>query len=153
LREEDREAIIKKSVELLKQGATMLPEHCPACMSPLYRLRSGEVVCPLHGRVLLVKRDEELLKASVESVLSAIEERVAAKLSSYVDAIKEASGSVEEREVAKRLKLWLEVLEAVRRGLWWWFIPPGAVLVALAASLLMISTALDEFFSPRLRER
>ncbi len=46
---------------------------------------------------------------------------------------------------------WAQVLEAVRRGLWWWFIPPGAVLVALAASLLMLATALDEYFNPRLR--
>ncbi|MEM0459580.1 MAG: ABC transporter permease [Thermofilaceae archaeon] len=48
---------------------------------------------------------------------------------------------------------WAQMMEAVRRGLWWWFLPPGAVLVSLAASLLMISTALDEYFSPRLKER
>ncbi|MEM4455528.1 MAG: ABC transporter permease [Thermofilaceae archaeon] len=48
---------------------------------------------------------------------------------------------------------WAQMMEAVRRGIWWWFMPPGAVLVALSASLLMISTALDEYFSPRLRER
>ncbi len=46
---------------------------------------------------------------------------------------------------------WAQVLEAVRRGLWWWFIPPGATLVALAASLLMMATALDEYFNPKLR--
>ncbi|MCS7146526.1 MAG: ABC transporter permease [Nitrososphaerota archaeon] len=46
---------------------------------------------------------------------------------------------------------WAQVLEAVRRGLWWWFIPPGAMLVALAASLLMLATALDEYFNPKLR--
>ncbi|MEM0445294.1 MAG: ABC transporter permease [Nitrososphaerota archaeon] len=46
---------------------------------------------------------------------------------------------------------WAQVLEAVRRGLWWWFIPPGATLVALAASLLMLATALDEYFNPKLR--
>jgi len=46
---------------------------------------------------------------------------------------------------------WAQILEAVRRGLWWWFLPPGACLVALAASLLLMSTALDEYFSPRLK--
>jgi len=46
---------------------------------------------------------------------------------------------------------WAQILEAVRRGLWWWFIPPGVCLVALAASLLLLSTALDEYFSPRLK--
>lgn len=46
---------------------------------------------------------------------------------------------------------WAQLLESVRRGLWWWFIPPGLCLVALAASLLLLSTALDEYFSPRLK--
>lgn len=46
---------------------------------------------------------------------------------------------------------WAQVLEAVRRGLWWWFIPPGVMLVSLAASLLMLATALDEYFNPKLR--
>ncbi|MCD6443810.1 ABC transporter permease [Candidatus Bathyarchaeota archaeon] len=46
---------------------------------------------------------------------------------------------------------WAQLLESVRRGIWWWFIPPGACLVTLATSLLLLSTALDEYFSPRLR--
>jgi len=46
---------------------------------------------------------------------------------------------------------WAQLFESIRRGLWWWFIPPGACLVALAASLLSLSTALDEYFSPRLK--
>jgi len=46
---------------------------------------------------------------------------------------------------------WAQLLESVRRGLWWWFVPPGAMLVALTASLLTLSTALDEYFNPRLR--
>lgn len=46
---------------------------------------------------------------------------------------------------------WAQILEAVRRGLWWWFIPPGVCLVGLATSLLLLSTALDEYFSPRLK--
>ncbi|RLF22819.1 MAG: ABC transporter permease [Thermoprotei archaeon] len=46
---------------------------------------------------------------------------------------------------------WAQAMDAVRRGLWWWFIPPGAILVAVASALLALSTALDEYFSPRLR--
>lgn len=48
---------------------------------------------------------------------------------------------------------WGQMFEAVRRGLYWWFIPPGVILVILATSLLLLSTALDEYFNPRLRER
>jgi peptide/nickel transport system permease protein len=44
-----------------------------------------------------------------------------------------------------------QIYEGVRRGMWWWFAPPGVCLIALASSLLLMSTALDEFFSPRLK--
>ncbi|PLV58651.1 ABC transporter permease [Thermotoga sp. KOL6] len=47
---------------------------------------------------------------------------------------------------------WAVLMEAVRRGLWWWFVPPGVAIVALTSSLLVISTAMDEVFNPRLRE-
>lgn len=46
---------------------------------------------------------------------------------------------------------WAQILEAVRRGLYWWFIPPGAVLVIVTTALLVVSTAFDEYFSPRLK--
>lgn len=48
---------------------------------------------------------------------------------------------------------WAQMFEAVRRGMFWWFLPPGIILTAMATSLLVLSTALDEFFSPRLKER
>ncbi len=48
---------------------------------------------------------------------------------------------------------WAQSFEAVRRGLYWWFVPPGVLLVCLTSSLLLLSTALDEYFNPRLRER
>jgi len=52
---------VKKMAELLKSGAAMLAETCPVegCNLPLFKLKSGEVVCPVHGRVFLVKTDEE----------------------------------------------------------------------------------------------
>ncbi|MEM1611312.1 MAG: ABC transporter permease [Sulfolobales archaeon] len=47
---------------------------------------------------------------------------------------------------------WAALFESVRRGLWWWFIPPGIVIVAITASLIVVATAMDEVFNPRLRE-
>lgn len=46
---------------------------------------------------------------------------------------------------------WAQQGSSVLRGFWWWFLPPGICLVAMTASLLLMSTALDEFFSPRLK--
>lgn len=47
---------------------------------------------------------------------------------------------------------WSVMMDAIRRGLWWWFVPPGIAIVAVTASLLIISTAMDEVFNPILRE-
>lgn len=48
---------------------------------------------------------------------------------------------------------WAQLSDAVRRGMFWWFIPPGGVLTIICASLLLLATALDQFFNPRLKER
>jgi peptide/nickel transport system permease protein len=48
---------------------------------------------------------------------------------------------------------WAQLSDAVRRGLFWWFIPPGGMLTITCASLLLLATALDQFFNPRLKER
>ena len=47
---------------------------------------------------------------------------------------------------------WAVLMDATRRGLWWWFVPPGIAIVAVTASLMVISTTMDEVFNPRLRE-
>ncbi len=48
---------------------------------------------------------------------------------------------------------WAQMIDAVRRGLFWWFIPPGGILTIMSASLLLLATALDELFNPKLRGR
>ncbi|NON62549.1 Sjogren's syndrome/scleroderma autoantigen 1 family protein, partial [Acidianus sp. RZ1] len=53
------EGSVKKAAELLRQGAVMLTDSCPICNYPLFRTKSGDVVCPTHGKVYLVKNDEE----------------------------------------------------------------------------------------------
>ncbi len=104
---------VKKMAELLKLGAIMLPQKCPVknCNLPLFRLRSGEIQCPVHGRVYLVRSDEEakqvLSKASLMQVLDSLEKRVIEILS------KSGSNmiSVDYREIIG----WLEVLERIIR--------------------------------------
>lgn len=46
---------------------------------------------------------------------------------------------------------WAQMLEAVRREKFWLFVPPGVILTILSSSFLVLSTALDETFSPRLK--
>jgi len=109
----DRDTIIKKASELMRSGATMLAESCPLCGSPLFKLTSGEVVCPIHGRVMLVKTEEELSEANVASVLLELEKSIADKLSEYVGKLR--SDKEVEFEDIRNIISWLDALERVER--------------------------------------
>uniref|UniRef100_A0A7C4BE67 Sjogrens syndrome scleroderma autoantigen 1 n=1 Tax=Ignisphaera aggregans TaxID=334771 RepID=A0A7C4BE67_9CREN len=97
----------------MRSGATMLAESCPLCGSPLFKLTSGEVVCPIHGRVMLVKTEEELSEANVASVLLELEKSIADKLSEYVGKLR--SDKEVEFEDIRNIISWLDALERVER--------------------------------------
>ena len=102
---------IKRMADLLRAGAAMLSERCPACGLPLFRLRSGEVVCPVHGRVYIVRDESEASRITVRSVLEELERFVAHSLS---DVVRRA-GATSGNSVADELRSWLDVLERVER--------------------------------------
>ena len=41
---------------------------------------------------------------------------------------------------------------ALSRGMWWWWAPPAVILVVVFLGLFMVSTAVDQYANPRLRE-
>jgi peptide/nickel transport system permease protein len=47
---------------------------------------------------------------------------------------------------------WALLWESVRLGKWWVFIPPTIAITLLSTSLLLINTAMDEVFNPRMRK-
>lgn len=47
---------------------------------------------------------------------------------------------------------WALLWESVRLGKWWVFIPPTIAITLLTTSLLLINTAMDEVFNPRMRK-
>ncbi len=108
-------AVIKKMADLLRSGASMLAEHCPICGLPLFRLKSGEVVCPIHGRVYLVRTEAEATRATVEGVLEQLERLIVEKIGGSLRELREAEFTDEERPRA--LIVWLEALERVERML------------------------------------
>ncbi len=105
--------VIRKMADLLRSGATMLAEHCPKCGLPLFRLRSGEVVCPIHGRVYIARTEAEVTKATVEGVLEQLERLLVEKIGRGIGELREASFTDEEKPRA--LIVWLEALERVER--------------------------------------
>ncbi|MCE4610382.1 MAG: hypothetical protein F7B17_00225 [Desulfurococcales archaeon] len=100
----DREEALRKMTRLMMQGAVMLGETCPLDGLPLFRLKSGEVVCPVHGRVLIVSTDEEAREAEIEGIIREVRYRAA----------RNVLESLEEGD-PKRIKEWLDVIESTER--------------------------------------
>ncbi len=94
--------VVKKMAALLMQGAVMLQETCPLDGLPLFRLRSGEIVCPVHGRVMIVSSEREARDVEVEEVLHDVMYRAALRL-------REEAGKGEPA----RLREWVDIIRGI----------------------------------------
>jgi UPF0148 protein len=70
----DKDEGIKRAAELLKQGATMLDLACPLDGLPLFRLKNGDVVCPVHGKVYVVENESQMKQIQGQAILERTEE-------------------------------------------------------------------------------
>ncbi|MEM4717322.1 MAG: Sjogren's syndrome/scleroderma autoantigen 1 family protein [Desulfurococcaceae archaeon] len=102
----------KIMAELLKSGATMLADICPVqgCNLPLFKLRSGEIVCPIHGRVHVVKTDEEAQEVYSKTFLRYILDQLEQVALRTINTLIKSSDT-DPTDLIK----WLEVLERVER--------------------------------------
>lgn len=110
-----RDEVVKRMSELLRSGAVMLDIACPLCGTPLFRLRSGEVVCPVHGNVKVVKSDSEAVEVRSQVVLDRLESLATDRISRIMEAMSKEDLEDEEIKLLGYLEKWLEVLERARR--------------------------------------
>ena len=96
--------VVAKMSRLLAEGANMLSDTCPQDGLPLFKLKSGDVVCPVHGKVWIVETEEEALEAEVEYVIGRLSHTAARRIRELMD-----SGSPDE------ILSWLRIIEAVER--------------------------------------
>lgn len=109
---EEKNEVVKKMSDLMRSGAVMLEHTCPLCGLPLFRIKSGEVVCPVHGPVKIVKSEEEAVEAVSSAILRELEKAIARKLHSYVELL--AKEDINSSEMKDLIYL-LDILERVRR--------------------------------------
>jgi len=109
--------VIRLMANLMAQGAVMLEQTCPICGLPLFRLKNGDVVCPVHGKVYLVSSDEEAREVEVDETLRQVEYMAAVKIREYlrqgeVDQVSDLLNVMEAAERVMRLRM--ERAEKVR---------------------------------------
>ena len=64
LGDEDKDKDIKRMADLLRKGATLTDLSCPACASPLFRLKDQTLWCEKdQKKVIVMKREDEQVAA------------------------------------------------------------------------------------------
>lgn len=161
--------LVLPSILIMMLIAAYLKERNPIFVSLIIGLTSWPWVARAVRSQILSLKEREFIQMSRMAGLSDVKiiwEDLLPNIASYTfmafvllmsgAMVAEAGLSMIGLGVTKGVSLgtilyWAQLLESVRRGMWWWFGPPGACLVVLATSLLLLSTSLDEYFSPRLK--
>jgi UPF0148 protein len=104
---------IKRMADLLRQGATLTDLSCPACSSPLFRLKDGTLWCGrCEKKVVIVKEGEETEKTSAYDKL---EVTLLAKVQGIEDKIQNTDDVEELQKLSLALSELLGNLEKVKK--------------------------------------
>jgi UPF0148 protein len=107
---------IKRMADQLRSGATMLSETCPQCSSPLFKLPSGEIYCINCGkRVVIVKSEEEAVKATAPSILVILEGTLLSKIQEAEAQIKIEKNPEKLRTLVELVSGYLNALEKIKK--------------------------------------
>lgn len=108
---EKDKVLVKRMAQLLKSGATMLERSCPRCKVPLFKLKSGEIICPNCGqRYVIVSSDEEELEVYGNMIIQELEKVAINKLAEMSSLLRQARNLEEIHEL---LPVVLNLLRAV----------------------------------------
>jgi UPF0148 protein len=116
MQEKTEDKHIKRMADLLRQGATLTDLACPACFSPLFRLRDGTLWCGKdEKKVILVKEGEEEPKAAGNSAMDTLEATLMAKVQDLQGKIQRTENIDELQKLTNALSELLNSLEKIKR--------------------------------------
>lgn len=107
---------VKAMADLLRQGATLTELSCPACSSPIFKMKSGDLWCAkCQKRVVVMKEGETPLEVSSPITLTALESTILLKIQEVERKIKEETDVERLNRLGATLSTLLENLEKVRK--------------------------------------
>jgi len=107
---------IKRMADLLRQGSTLTELACPACASPLFRLKDGTLWCAkCEKKVIVVKEGEEPAKITSALALDTLEATLLAKIQEIQNKMQNTENVEELRKLGDALSGLLESLEKIRK--------------------------------------
>ena len=112
---EDTEPI-QTMANLLRQGATLTQFSCPACSSPIFKLKNRELWCvKCQKRVVIVKEGTSPTEAASPALIGTLESTVLGKIQEIEKKIKNESDPHELQKLSGLLYKLLENLEKIRK--------------------------------------
>ena len=94
----------------------MLAQSCPDCKVPLFKLTSGEIICPGCNRRVIFVKSTEVEKAATESAATTqLEEELQKKIAQSETRMANTDDPDDLEKLAKALSSLLDLLEKVRR--------------------------------------
>ena len=107
---------IKEMADLLRQGATLTEHSCPACSSPLFKLRSGDLWCvSCQKRVIIVREGEAEPEANQTPAFSSLESTILGKIQAIEKQLAEETDVEKMKNLGATLSTLLENLEKIRK--------------------------------------
>lgn len=114
--EKKDEESVKAMADLLRRGATLTNLACPACSSPLFRLKNGDLWCArCKKKVIVVKEGEEPFQATSPLILSELENTLLTKIQQIQKQIREETDVEKLQKLNNVLSSLLENLERLRK--------------------------------------
>ncbi len=107
---------IKAMADLLRQGATLTEHSCPACASPLFKLRIGDLWCAsCQKRVVIVREGEPEPEADKTPVFSSLESTILVKIQAIEKQLAEETDAEKLNSLGATLSTLLENLERIQK--------------------------------------
>jgi len=108
---------IQNMANLLKQGAALTEFSCPACASPLFKLKNGQLYCAqCEKRVIVVKEGETPAQATISMTMDTLETTLMTKIRDIERRINEEKDVEQLQKLSNTLNTLLENLDKVRKS-------------------------------------
>jgi UPF0148 protein len=105
---------LARAAELLRSGATMLAQACPACATPLFKLGEQVFCAKCNKPVIVVKAAEDEAKVLREQTLANTEQILLDKIRDMQSAIEKEEDPARLAQLTESLSNLLTALEKLR---------------------------------------